>query len=126
MSSPAIRLSATQEEHLHTADLEVDEAMRELERWLRSGSPGRPAAASMTEDERARYDAARARLRQLNDEREALRVSLFAERSEEIRREHLTAMVMDQEARHAVARAATNHRSSGSSGGLLRRLFGKR
>lgn len=126
MSSPAVQLTDAQEERLHFVDREVDEAMQELERWLRRASPDQPATAVMTDEERARYDATRARLRALNTEREALRVRLFAERTEELRRQHLAAMVADQElGRAAAARASKSHHASGGIAGALKRLLGR-
>ena len=126
MSSPAIHLTDDQEERLHFVDREVDEAMQELERWLRKAPPDRPAIAVMTDDERARYDATRARLRALNTERESLRAQLFAERTEQLRREHLAAMVADQElGRAAAARASRNQRPSGGIAGAVKRLLGR-
>jgi len=126
MSSPAVHLSHDQEERLQFVDREVDEAMQELDRWLRNAPRDQPATAVMTDEERARYDATRARLRALNTEREALRVRLFAERTEELRRQHLAAMVADQElGRAAAARASRNHHSSGGIAGALKRLLGR-
>ncbi|MEO8510170.1 MAG: hypothetical protein ABI534_02910 [Chloroflexota bacterium] len=125
MSSPAVHLTDAQEERLQFVDREVDEAMQELERWLRRAPPDQPATAVMTDDERLRYDATRARLRALNAERESLRVQLFAERTEELRRQHLAATVADQElGRAAAARASRSHHSSGIAG-TLKRLIGR-
>jgi hypothetical protein len=126
MSSPAVHLTDAQEARLNFVDREVDEAMQELERWLLHAPPDRPATASMTDEERARYDASRARLRALNAEREALRARLFAERTEELRREQLAAMVADQElGRAAAARASERHHPSRGLAGALKRLVGR-
>ena len=126
MSSPAVQLTDAQEERLHFVDREVDEAMQELERWLRNAPPDRPATALMTDEERVAYGATRSRLRALNAEREALRAQLFAERSEELRRQHLAAMVADQElGRAAAARASRNHHTSGGIIGAVKRLLGR-
>lgn len=126
MSSPAVHLTDAQEERLQFVDREVDEAMQELERWLSHAPRDQPATAYMTDEERARYDASRARLRALNAEREALRAQLFAERTEELRRKHLAAMVADQElGRAAAARASKRHHSSGGFAGALKRLLGR-
>ncbi len=54
MSSPAVHLTDAQEERLQFVDREVDEAMQELERWLRRAPPDQPATAVMTDDERLR------------------------------------------------------------------------
>ena len=127
MTSPAVQLSDAQEERLHSVDREVEEAMRELERWLRSDPRDRAARAVMTDEERASYEAARARLRALNEERETLRMKLFAERTEELRRQHLAAMVADQELGRAAAARASRHRQSpGGFGTVLKRLLGRR
>jgi hypothetical protein len=58
MTTPAVQLTPDQEERLHFVDREVEEAMRELERWLRTDPRDRPVRLSMSDDERARVEAA--------------------------------------------------------------------
>jgi hypothetical protein len=127
MSLPDVQLTDIQEEVLRTADVQLEEATQEFEDILHRGTPNRPITAGMSEEERRRYDAARTRVRALSEEREALRARLFAERTEELRRQHLAGMVADQEQRRAAARAGTNHASSsGGLGAALKRLVGRR
>ena len=126
MTSPAVELTHAQEDRLQALDRDVDEAMHEVEAWLKKAPPDRPAVAGMTADERSRYERARKRLRQLSDEREALRASLYAERSEELRREHLAATVADQELGRAEARAAGERPTAWGISGTLKRIFSRR
>lgn len=125
MSSPAVELTDVQEQRLQAVDREVDSAMHEVQVWLSKAPPDRPATAAMTPKERARYELARTRLRALTQEREALRAKLYAERAEELRREHLAATVADQELNRAAARAAGRRQPSAGFGGVVKRLFGR-
>lgn len=125
MSSPAVELTDAQEQRLQAVDREVDSAMHEVQAWLSKAPPDRPATAAMSAAERARYELARTRLRTVTDEREALRAKLYAERTEELRRQHLAATVADQELDRAAARKAGSRPSSAGFGGVLKRLFGR-
>ena len=126
MSSPVVELTDVQEQRLQAVDREVDSAMHEVQAWLSKAPPDRPATAGMTAEERTRYQLARTRLRTLTDEREALRAKLYAERAEELRREHLAGTVADQELNRAAARAARESQSSAGFGGVLGRIFRRR
>lgn len=127
MASTTVPLTETQEARLRAVDAALDGALRDVQRWLPEDGAAPLSPDQLAEEERRRYEAARARLRTLSQQRDALRARLVEERTIELRRQRLAAMVADQEVtRQEVARAAAERASSGGLGGVIRRVFGRR